>query len=696
MAKVPVRTYQVGVPDGQVAPLANVGEAGVLGQMIGRAGTNIAGNYADYEIRREDVADRIDQVKRDQDLSQLQAEATIEVQEAAQAAITGADPGQAEDVYQDTIRNNLMPKWRSAAGKDEGLANELGRRMDIVARSKNIDVRGAALRYRAQSATGRLSNTLDTLSRAGGLTSTDAERDEILFQADEAIRIAVSGGAVRADQGESQGNLFRANMDEMTARRMIQQDPARGIAALADAGRFTSLEAEKRQQLSEYAQRASEADTRQREADVQRNVALERSERASADAWYAADLERALRDGSKGLKDIEAARSEGRLTPSSYDELSTVWESTQRGVQEQAETDARVADAVAGKTVLDPRSAEDRKAVDAYWRSQSRGVPADQQQALAETIVSKTGIIPPTLAGQLNGAVRGDAKSMAWAADSIARMERSSPAAVGDLPTETTRPARVMMAYLNAGVNPEDAAKLVDRDMQVSDPLRKARETQMRAGGLSSPIELAWTWASGTGDGALRSDQGFFEGGDQGLEDPELSLPVRTDFEMFYASAYGAHGNDAASRAEAISEVKKRWSVTDADGNRRWMRYAPERVYGMPSASIGEQLAVQVAPLVGEDAGELAGRLSIASDPMTARARTANARPTYAATYFDKNGLLQQVIAPDGSPFRFRPEPQSPEDESTKRAASVKELQGIRATRMAPGTYAPGSGDPLP
>ncbi|MBK8200609.1 MAG: hypothetical protein IPK75_19920 [Acidobacteria bacterium] len=671
MPRVPVADYQVGVAGGQaVAPLVNVASAGITGRQIAQSTSQIADTVAETAIRHETIKQHLQRLDRDQTLGYLEANATLDVQKAARDAIAGADPTQADKTFRASVVG-LRKKWRQEAG-DDSIAQQLDSNMAIVARKVSLDVQSDVTRQLVQTASGRLGNTLDVLSRGVGMARSDAEREDITRQADTQIENAVAAGVIRADQAEAQRMKFRAGADELTARRLIQTNPAAAVTALA-GDRFANLDPDKRQTLAEYAERSVEAERRQREADVAKAAADEKAATAQENAWAAVDLERGIKDGSKGLTDIANLRAEGRLTPAAADELYTAWDAQQKTAMASAEDAARVAGAMSGNVILDPKSSDDRKAVDTFWRAQAAQLPGDEQQALAETIAAKTGVLPPTLAGQLNGAMRASPDRRAWAADTIMRVERASPSVAEDLPADTVRAARLTGNYLMAGMSPAEAAQRVDDQMRnANEPIRKLRETQMTAGGQKSQLNSAWQWA--TSRSGLRDEQGFLDRGSQGLGD--ASAPVRAEFEAAYREAFLAHGDDDAARAEAVSVVKRTWAVTKADGTTRWMRYPPERMYGGgdPAAAkwIGEQLTADVPMPEGSTR-------QLVSDGITARQVQAGQPPTYRVIVKDARGVLNEVPgmrwAPDHKAHAEKVQQTAISDAYAKRQKEMGQMQ---------------------
>lgn len=669
--RIPTRDYQVGIPDAQLAPYQSVEGAGALGRQIGASLSDIGNAAFEYQSRQDLVDAHLARIERNQTLQQNLANAGLAIANTKLDAINSPDP---EATFANGI-DALQKQWREQYGDDE----EFNQRATLAARSNAVDVRAAAIRQREQTAVGRFGNTIDTLLRTGGMSGSDAEREANIQHAYGVIDQAVADGVIRADQGDAQKQRYRSNLEELTLRRIGELNPDAALAALR-AGRFDSIDADKRQGFGEHYQRASEADARQRQADLEHQRAIEERDAAKANAWDAVDLEHKIKAGGAGLKEIEAARSANKLTPAQYDGLKTTWDAVNRVRLKQAAEATRVAAAVGGGAALNPKSKDDREAVDAWFSEQAQGMQPDDLQRLIITTATKTGIIPPTVIGQLNGAARGSPERMAWASGTFQTLDQQAPSTLDDLPDETKRPLRMMAQYTNAGYGPADAQRRVLADLQVTDTVKTEREKFVREGGQSSPSEAAWTWFQTGADGAARSDQTFWERGKQGLDDADLALPVKAAFQRDYANAYRLTGNDQAARLEAADSIKKRWWVTDTDGSRRWMQYAPELVYGSRDRSssewLGQQLVDQTAAVAGFAADKLRGTLTIISDPLTARAASAGIPPTYAVWRRADSGVMEPVLASDGSAFRFQPVPPKPGE---AHAAEVKRAEGKNA-----------------
>ena len=538
-------------------------------------------------------------------------------------------------------------------------------------------------------------------------SATDADmRKQLLSSTHSEIDAAEAKGAITPLDAVKMRRGVAKDMGENYIATLPPEQLAKLKAGQKTGTLFDFVPAPQQERAIEHAGHIVEADKRQREADVARAAAEEKQATAESRAWGAVDLERKIKSGDAGLRDIEAARSAGNLSPSQYDGLTTTWDAKEKArlkelekEQHIAEEIGRVGDALSPQgPILNPKDKEDKDAVDAYFTKNAQGMQPQAVQDLAITISEKTGIVPPTIIAQMNGAVRGAPDRRAWAASTFEQLDRQAPQAADDLPDDTKRAARLMSQYLMAGNGPADAANIVERDLGVTDTVKTEREKFINEGGTSSPKELAWTWFRGSGAHAARADQPFLETGQQGLNDPDLSLEVKGEFEKAYNIAYRATGNEAASRAEASSEIKKRWGVTDADNKRRWMKYPPEMVYGggnrASSEWIGKQLVDQTSTITGVPADKLTGTVSLISDPLTARAMSAGVAPTYGVLRIDPDtGLPDLVRAADGSPYRFQPTPPKPED---THAAEVKKLQEERSRLMAPSSYAPGSGEAMP
>lgn len=685
MARIPIRDYQVGIPAAQIAPYQSVEQAGALGRQIGGSVSSIAGDVFDYQGQRNLVEAHLARLERDQTLQQDLAQFGLDAKNLSLDAVNSPEP---EAHFAEGIRK-LRDDWQQKYSAN----TEANRRASLVAEANASDVRSAAIRQREQAAVGRFGNTLDTLMRTGGMSGSDAERGNNIKQADDAIDQAVAAGIIRQDQGDAHKQKYRAGIDELTLRGIGERNPGAALSALR-SGMFPGLAADERQTFSERYLRASEADARQRQADLDRQRAIEERDTADNDAWFVVDLERGLKAGSKELRDIEAARADGRLKPGQYDSLTATWDAVERTKLRQAEEDRRVADTIArvdSGVGLDPKSKDDRAAVDAWFARRAQGMQPDDLQGLIITTATRTGIIPPAVVGQLNSAARGSPERMAWAAGTFQTLDQQAPQVLDELPGDTTRSLRLMSQYTSAGYGPADAHRRVAADLQVTDQVKTEREKFVREGGDRSPAELAW---ADFRDSRARPDQSFWERGKQGLDDADLALPVKADYQRAYANAYRITGNNEASRAEAAADIAKRWWVTDVDGKRRWMQYAPEMVYGgrdRASAEwLGQQLVDQAAQASGLPADKVRGTLSLVADPLTTRAASAGLPPTYGVFRVDPaTGLIGELRHADGSAFRFQP---TPRDMAVERAADVQKMQDERTRRMDPASYAPGAG----
>lgn len=563
----------------------------------------------------------------------------------------------------------------------------------------------------------RLVDTVqNNVDLATSATDTDM-RKQILSSTHAEIDAAEAKGAITPLDAVKMRRGVAKDMGENYIATLPPEQLANLKAGQKTGTLFDFVPAPQQERAIEHAGHIVEADKRQREADVARAAAEEKQATAESRAWGAVDLERKIKSGDANLRDIEAARAAGNLSPSQYDGLTTTWDAKERARLKELENEqrisaevgrvgdeqqaaiSRVGDALSPQgPILNPKNKADKDAVDAYFTKNAQGMQPQEIQDLAITLSAKTGIVPPTIIAQMNGAVRGAPDRRAWAASTFEQLDRQAPQAADDIPDDTKRSARLMSQYLMAGNGPADAANIVDRDLGVTDTVKTEREKFINEGGTSSPKELAWTWFRGSSAHAARADQPFLEAGQQGLNDPDLSLEVKGEFEKAYNLAYRATGNEAASRAEASSEIKKRWGVTDADNKRRWMKYPPEMVYGggnrASSEWIGKQLVDQTSTITGVPAEKLTGTVSLISDPLTARAMSAGVAPTYGVLRIDPDtGLPDLVRAADGSPYRFQPTLPKPED---THAAEVTKLQEERSRLMAPSSYAPGGGEAMP
>lgn len=478
---------------------------------------------------------------------------------------------------------------------------------------------------------------------------------------DKHLDSLVAGGYVTGLQANA---LRRARDNELIEHAVLGEfDRASSAGGIAGARAFLTefrgakhpgLDPDKYDALS----RRMDAWITDQERD-QRYAARETRQQQDEDyRWRFARLVDDAEAGRAGLADIEVfGQQVGWRKPAD-------WKRAKDAVDRYAASRQKDSDRVDAVTaVLKGESLGgeiDQPAVDTHFkqivlpRLGQDATAEDAIQAAAENARS-LGVLPSfvqrTLANSLRG---GDAERKAWAAQQVAKLAASAPAAADRaFSKDILRQSQLMGDYLSAGLSPKDAAERVDaRLYSVGDGARKQRESAL----TKKALQESWTWAASRS--GLRSDQGFFSAGAQGLDDPATATSVRADFELFLRDAYLAHGDMDAARAEAVQEVRKRWSVSRADGSARWMRYAPEAVYGLSDLDASgnaewmrTQLESDVRPLAGQDAAPM-----LMSDQVTARAMSAGQPPTYRVLIRDSNGVINELRHPDGGEFRWRPD----------------------------------------
>ena len=113
-------------------------------------------------------------------------------------------------------------------------------------------------------------------------------------------------------------------------------------------------------------------------------------------------------------------------------------------------------------------------------------------------------------------------------------------------------------------------------------------------------------------------------------------------------------GMDAKSAAKlATDTISSQWKITKADGTNRWMKYAPEAVYGNAAGSdwIKEQLEFDMSQIPGvTDGREVKKYLTV--DPRTIKS------PNKAYQVFTKNenGALEPYLTQTGEQAIFIPD----------------------------------------
>lgn len=295
----------------------------------------------------------------------------------------------------------------------------------------------------------------------------------------------------------------------------------------------------------------------------------------------------------------------------------------------------------------DPTSKDDRDAVDAAYGLKLQewsGLPQDQVVKNTIDFVRDSGLVPSSVKSNINAVMRsGTAEQVQVFSDMLGRIQEVSPTAVADIPNETRAISLMVSDGVKAGINLDDA-------------LEAARQS---AYGLTSSeketIRLQSMEAAKTLDDSLAKLAGrsIEDGGfDKGIlyrmpeMDPAMLGEYRNNFNTFMQLT---GGNSEQARQLAFDSIKATWGVTELGGKRKYMKYAPERVYHVPGVGDGwiEEQFIEETEAAGYPGATLA--------PDYETARSGN--PSYVVMVQNpEKGRVEPVMDENNQVLRWRPD----------------------------------------
>jgi hypothetical protein len=463
--------------------------------------------------------------------------------------------------------------------------------------------------------------------------------------------------------------------------------------------------------------------------DTSRQI-TERRENAAKEATAAAnsrafsDLNIGVLAGQATYETVEDAYGKGAITPEQRTSLFKDIKAAQDKQNVVVQQIGRVQTAINGGAPLDPALPDDKKALDLHYDMTAKtwaGLPADQVIARSIQYSQKVGMVPTPVKSLIRGGLRGGNADQAMiAANTVAQLRNDNPQLLNDFAEDDLRLATLISSYTDDGVPPVQALQMAKDQMKMAPNLRDARVAEFN-------LQMGRTEA----DRQAKAVQ-LIEGKVNSLwqADPTVDPVMRQDFMRLAQDEYVRTGNLGAAVTMALQNVDKVWGRTevggggrDVDNKRlpafRYMKYAPETIYGLKQLTpgenakwINEQLMEDVRGIVLE-----AGKVSAGASPMEAAAVTAGrvqtmpqrepakvdmrnvfvspdpsrrdrfGRPMYVVGYEDENGVMRQVTGPNGEAMRWAPDWERSAARMSKQAdydASIQRLRSVRESRNDP------------
>lgn len=309
-------------------------------------------------------------------------------------------------------------------------------------------------------------------------------------------------------------------------------------------------------------------------------------------------------------------------------------------------------DAFQKGTPLDPKSKGDTGSVgvlfDRMTKGQAPGSPSYVNTA--ESIAAKTGVVPASAVSFARAnLVSGEPQAAAQSAEMLDRLQRINPRAysyaVSD--PETKAMAHTISVATQAGTDPVTAVTMARENAERSKSQQTMLDAQWNKQFPSGPgsqarretMDDAAIQAGLKDDPAYRGPGAFFRAD---VPTPPTAMAAEfNDLTREYFNHTG--GNLAQAHQLALNDLKSTWGVSEVNGQRELMKYAPERmVPGLTADEVKTDIAAS-----GHPAARIAE--SAETGPSGGKVWNLTAKDEFGAydVVRDKNGLPMRYQLPD-------------------------------------------------
>lgn len=668
-------------------------------QDIARTGTQVAGQL----VRAHNIEDertwqseqpKIAQAIAETDAASSQALADLK----AQAPADLAGYSDAVSKYWDEQRAALTSRFGSPRAQQYIDLQITGRKGDALSRatadttSAKINARGDSIQKTldlgvntVMSNPGQYAATLANINatldaQAGAVPA--AKLDEWRTQAAQSLTGAMVGGEINADPVAAKKKLEAGEWDAV-----ITPQQKASLLNNADAGiRDREIQAEKARAAAEKAQKE--------QAAVQLS-----------------DLTIKLGRGEAGYQDIEKAYANGKgwLDPNDRSRLTLGLDAqnakeAERAAKVQGQLDF-VAGAKLGAYQVDPKNTDQMKAVNTDYLAQANlwTTPSydpvsgqttertpEQIQDLTLDYVTKLGVVPEALQGQLRGAIRsGSDADMVSAANTLEQFRQVNPALLDDFAQSDIDRANLINTQVRNGVSPGQAVANT-LEMQKVDKTTADFRTQAYDEATKPP----------QGRTRLQQTQGEIQSAANtwkqnwvpGVSNPAIPPEMAGAYETLKKDAYLRTGNMDVAKKTASDAIARVWGQTSFNGPTTWMKTPPENFYSAPAEygltpeqntewmkdQLVDEFTLGGTAMVDITAGPVKDRLSLVPTTQVGP----DGRPLYSVLFRDSLGNLGPAVDAQGRAMLWAPDWSSSAKKKELDDKSAKELGQLKVQRQ--------------
>lgn len=400
---------------------------------------------------------------------------------------------------------------------------------------------------------------------------------------------------------------------------------------------------------------------------INQGVAQMHEEAVQAHGQAIAQLHERIANGTAGESERATAQylfHHNALTPEQYGAALGGVDNAEKEKAKKLVDISTYADAYQKGTPLAPNDEKAVKGVDTLFQWMTGGVQpgSDQYVNAAIDIGARTGVTPKSAVSWATAnLVSGKPEDAAKAAQLIERFSetnaRGAPFAVG-------APERAMASGIyeatKAGTDPVAAVEMARENAKLSKTQRQVLDQQWKDQtgsyfGKQTAAMDSSAIRAGLKDDPHYNPPGLFSG-----SVPQPPLAMSAEYAHLVQSYfYHTNGNVEAAKKLAIQDLKSTWGVSDVNGSRELVKYAPERmVPGLTSDMVRKDIADTVKDEKfpqPKDAPYDPKTVKLVEDPT---ATAASQGRVWNLTAPDKFGAADVLRDKSGMPLRYAlPEP---------------------------------------
>lgn len=357
----------------------------------------------------------------------------------------------------------------------------------------------------------------------------------------------------------------------------------------------------------------------------------------------------------------------------------------QRAMSAKVEADRREAEAkltelvgalnlVGSGAPLDPRSAQDRKAVDLAWGAKAETVGEDMKLPALIGFADQVGMIPDAGKKMIRGLLRsGSDQNVLAAVEAIGRIKTVNPELLNDFAREDLNLATSVLAQADGGVDPALALRRYREGLQVDETTRKVRLQHFSEAVKAAPDDASRTLREATGGEA----SWLALLGGEWRTDAEVPAEAAEEFNRLRREEFVRTGNMDGATRFAKDSVSRVYGVTTLGGGRAVTKYAPEKLYGSPKLSLKEN-AEWIKEQALSEAKAVLGDVPEGQVSLTPAKRVGpDGLPGYVITITTEDG---RMVTPErnGRPLLFVPDFKSSPAASKKKAEEKRAVDAAR------------------